>query len=72
MLKSLRSYCSDIISSCFPESWIWTRKLHLLRGVRKAQQQSESFQVLRVSIKHTDHMDSPNSVFKPFRAAKQN
>lgn len=53
MLKSLRSYLSDIISSCFPESGIRTWKLQQFCSVRKAQQQSESFQVLRVSIKRT-------------------
>lgn len=49
-----------LFSLFFPESRIWAWKLQRHRGVWKAQQQPESFQVLHVGIKYTDNMNSPS------------
>lgn len=71
-LNNIEWHVSNHTSSYLTGSRISTWKFQQHRGVWEAQQQPESFQVFCVSMKYTDHMDSPNSLSLSEQLSKTN
>lgn len=64
--KTFSSHFVNKVSDHFPGSWIWTWELQQHCGVWKTQQQPESFQVFRVSIKHSANTNSHPKLLRGF------